>query len=288
MLTAVAAPPLCAEQRTFLLAPADLVAMIDDFNAAVLDRSGSLGRGVVAIRRGAVSLARKPCPSLSVSMERTLARIRVLDSPTRAALLAGRRAPNNALGDALALMGGTAWGPVVEAQTLRESWLAEDTQEGVAEFVAPFERIGSGAGTIDGTSRADTRASFLVRLEAGDSPAIDGIPLVFALTTSIPPRFGRRSKQTECFLVAVIKGADLSTLFDLLTATPMPAETRDYLAGQLAKASELVVRNRSQLAVRALKRFGAEVAHGWGTGIPAGAAEELITRTVSVIEALGF
>jgi len=272
-----------AEHRTFVFSPGDVLTVVDEFNATVLARSASLGRAV-AIRRGAVVLAGKSCPSLATDPARRVTRFRVLDGAARAALLGGKTRVNYALGEALATLGADFWRPPATGRTRQTAWVAEPAVEGVTGFASGDE---SGALTFE--IGPDAAASFLVNLTLADAPVTEPTNLVMAVTTEMPPaRPGRRPKQTECFLLAPAYTADLQALVDLVAATPLPDTVRGRLNTSLRYATSWLARDQPQRAARNVKRFAYDVASRSGKEVPIDAAEMLLTRAIMVFEALGL
>jgi hypothetical protein len=284
LLSAAGISSAAVERRTFIFTPSDVLAAVDQFNATVLAHSASLGRAV-KIRRGAVVLAGKSCPSLATDPARRVTRFRVLDGATRAALLGGKKTRvNYALGDALATLGADFWRPPAAGQTRQMTWAPEPAANGVTGFASGDE---SGALTFE--NRSDTAASFLVNLTLADAPVTGPTNLVMAVTTEMPPtRPGRRPKQTECFLIAPAYTADLQALVDLVTATPLPDGVRARLNTSLRYATSWLARGAPQRAARNVKRFAYDVARRAGKEVEIDAAEMLLTRAIMVIEALGM
>lgn len=289
LLCSTSVSPAAAGQRTFILAPADVLTMVDDFNATVLARSASLGRAV-AIRRGALSLAGKSCPSLAADPKRMVTRFRVLDGGARAALVGGGRRPNRALGDALTALGADLWLPPAAGRTRQASWVAEPAVEGMTGFATRGFARGDETGALTFATGADAAAaSFVVGVTLADAPVTEPTNLVVGVTTEVPPtRPGRRPTQTECFLLAPMYTADVQALVDLVAATPLPDTVRGRLNTSLRYAAHWLARDQPQRAARNVKRFAYDVASRSGNQVSVDAAEVLLMRAVRVFEALGL
>src|SRR5215203_301379 len=96
-----------AAERTFVLAPFDLVSAPDLFGAKALSRSAILGR-VVGLKRGAIRFGKGVCPSLLTDPTRRITRVRLLGGPVGAPLVVGRSLATG-LTSALTLMNATTW-----------------------------------------------------------------------------------------------------------------------------------------------------------------------------------
>ena len=288
LLLSTAVSPAVAGSRTFIFTPADVLTMVDEFNATVMARSASLGRAV-AIRRGAIMIAGKSCPSLAADPRRRVTRFRVLDGAARAALVAGKTRVNYALGDVLATLGADLWLPPATSRTRQAAWVAEPAVEGMTGFATAGFARGDETGALTFETNPDAAASFLVGVSLANAPVTEPTNLVMAVTTEVPPtRPGRRPKRTECFLLAPAHTADLQALVDLVTGTPLPDTVRARLNTSLRYATYWLARDQPQRAARNVKRFAYDVASRSGNGVPVDAAEVLLTRAIVVFEALGF
>jgi len=284
---ALVGQPAGAAERTFMFTAADVVRMIDEFNADVLAHSAELD-GAAKIRLGAVSVAGKSCPSLALHPERLATRLRVLEGPERAAALAARR-PNAKLAAALTTMGATVWTIPGRGRTHRAGWATELSILAPAFSTAGYAR-GDSAGGISGMATGDVDASFVVDLNV-TTPSADPAELVLAVTTELPRKTPTgKPKRTDCFLVTAAPMTDLQALEDLLGATTIPEPTATRLASLLLEASNWLHQTpaRPDRAALMIKRFGIRVASLSSTDVPADAAEALIIRALAVSEALNF
>jgi len=276
-----------AAERTFVWSANDIITAVDDFNAALLEHSPRLGRAVV-IRRGSLSLARQSCPSLTADPARVVTRVRVLDGPARAALIEGRRT-NSVLGDALASMGGVLWFPPATGRVRQPSWVAEPVTNGVAEFATAGFATGEQLGALTVNAGADDTAAFMARVSVYGATGSRSTKLVLAVTTELPPkRPRRRPKRTECFLLMPVEAADVRALVDLLAATPLTGTARSRLSTSLDYALYWLGKDQPQRAARSVKRFAGDVSGLLATEMPSDAGEEILMRSLAVIEALGF
>ncbi|MGH7893498.1 MAG: hypothetical protein ACREQL_02465 [Candidatus Binatia bacterium] len=279
--------PAVAAERTFLFTAADILNMVDEFNAAVLAHSAALG-GAARIRGGAVALAGRRCPSLMVHPERRATRLRVLDGPARAAALAAHP-PSKKLLAALEAMGATAWSPPGRGRTRRTSWTTEPTDPGITGFATIGYANGDPTGGISAVASADIDASFLVSVDLTTSPGTAPADLVLAMTTELPPTAaGRRPKRTECYLLATSETVDLAALVDLLAAAPIMEPTRTQLGTILSEVGNWLAKRRPDRAALLAKRFAIRVARLSATDVPPDAAEALVTRAIKVSDALDF
>jgi hypothetical protein len=282
------AGPAHAAERTFLFTGADVVRMIDEFNADVLAHSASL-RGAVKLHQGAVSIAGKSCPSLALHIERRATRLRVLDGPERAAVLAARR-PNEKLASLLAAMGGTTWSPPGAGRTRRTAWSTQSMAIGTTAFATDGYATGDSANGISGLAVNDVEGSFAVGVELPAPAAPVTQPeLVLAVTTELPRRtLTSKPKRTECYLVAPAPASDLQALEDLLAATSIPEPSATSLANLLVTAETWLGKRRPDRAALLVKRFSVRVATLSATDVPADAAEALVMTALRAAEALSF
>ena len=275
--------PVTAGERTFLFTGADVVRMIDEFNADALAHSASLD-GAVKLRQGAVAIAGKTCPSLALHIERRATRLRVLDGPERAAVLAARR-PNAKLGAVLAEMGGATWSPPGSGRTRRSSWSTQSMPIGTTAFASDGFATG-----IGGLAANDVDGSFAVGLElAAQADPTAASELVLAVTTELPRRtLKSKPKRNECYLVAPAHASDIQALEDLLASTSIPEPSATSLATLLVRAESWLDKNRPDRAALLVHRFSVRVAKLSASDLPADAAEALLTTALKAAEALSF
>lgn len=281
------AAPAGATERTFLFSPADLAVVIDEFNAHLIEHSASFGK-TLSVKNGIVKLAKNGCPTLAGDPQRRLTRVRVLDSAERAGVLAGKRTANLVLGTALANMGAMTWSSPSTGRVGRPTWLIEAATPGILGFATVGYANGTGTGAVDSASRNDTKASLLVRV---DMPpfAPDSTDLVLAVTTELPPRRpGGVWKRSECYVLARRESADVKVLVDLVAAAELADITRNRLNNILADVLTWAAQQDWDRAARNLRIFSIEVANRSGGEIPIDTADELLARTLTVSEALGF
>jgi hypothetical protein len=287
VLLSLAVLPARAAERTFVLAPADLVPAVDAYNADLLAHSASLGKAV-AIRRGVVNLAREACPSLTADPQRRMTRVRVLDGPARAALLAGTsRRPNLLLGDALAFLGAAVWGAPASGRTRQPSWISEPVIPGVAAFATVGFPTGDDTGALTFEQGADPTASYRVDVNIGNGPAHEAVDLVVGITSELPPtRPGKMPKRIECFALVPTFAADVQGVSELVAAATLTDTTRNRLHGLLTDAADWLENGQNDRAVRKLKSFAVEVAGRSAVEIGPADAEALLNRALRVIEAI--
>jgi hypothetical protein len=284
-LTLMTAVPVVAAERTFVLSPADLARMMNEFSAAALGKSGSLGRQV-GVHGNAIRFFGRICQPLTGGY--AASRVRVLDGAGRAALLAGPR-PNLALGSALQSMGADAWGPPATARTHQPSWVSEAAGPGTVGFAIAGFATGDPTGTLGAAAVGNAAPSFLVGVDLTPDFATKPAALVLALTTELPPsRPGRMPKRSECFLIGSAYPADVQALAELLAATTLPAATRTRLENIVEDAIVWLRKEQPQRAARAAKRFALAVASRSGSEIPGDAAEQMVMRALLVSDALGL
>ncbi len=274
-----------AEERTFVISPADLSRMVSEFNAQAIAASSTL-RSKVKIHGSDVRFFGRSCPALTSDGGAAASRIRVLDGASRAAQLFSR-APNLALGAALQSMGAASWAPPAVAHTMQPSWIVEPAPvAGTVGFSTAGFAAGDPTGTIGGASATDTTPSFVVGVDVTNG-ATEPAALVLALTTELPPtRPGRKPKRSECFLLAHAYPTDVQALVDLVAATAISNDLRNRLGNILGDALDWLARGKPTRAARQTKRFALEVAGRSGSEIPADAAEQMVTRALKVSDAL--
>jgi hypothetical protein len=288
IVCALAVRPSAAAERTYVFTPADLVRMIDDFNADVLAQSASFGKAV-KVRRGAVRLGNSTCASLAGATPRLLTRVRVVSAPANAALLAGKRA-NVVLPGALAGMGAASWAPP-GAVALREPlWTASQLPGGTLELSTVGFTAGDPSGALSADDRERTNAIARLDLDLATPPGTGSTALILGATTELPPsRPGRRPKRAECVLLVHTLPVDVTALEELLAATPLTDTTRHRLTLWLDIARRRVDAKLRARAARSVKAFALEVANRLAMNeIAAADAEALITRSLATSEALEF
>lgn len=276
-----------AAERTFVLAPADLVAAPDLFGAKALSRSATLGRAV-GLKRGALRFAKGLCPSLLADPTRRLTRVRLLGGPTGAPLVVGRKLASG-LTEALTVMNAATWLPPARGATRQASWVAEAPSPGSIGFTTLGFAIGDQTGALgmaDATSRV---LGFRMNVDLGADPGLGSVELAIAVTTELPAKKpGKPGKRTECVLVASLLPADIVALGALVTAAPLTSVTRNRLSSILTTAQTFLDRGKPDRAARNIRTFALEVAQRSETEIPPAFAEPMITRANAAAEALSF
>ena len=281
------ATPADAGQRTFVLAPADLVAAPDLFGAKALSRSATLG-GAVGLKRGAVRFAQGVCPSLLADPTRRLTRVRLLGGPTGAPLVVGRSLASG-LTDALTLMNAATWFPPARGKTRQAQWVAEPpTADAVGFTTAGFAR-GDQTGAFGSGDAGIRIPGFRVDVNLASDPGIGPAELAVAVTTELPTKkLGKPGKRTECILVASLLPVDIQALRDLVALAPLTPVTRNRLSAILDTAQTFLDRGKPDRAARNLRTFVLEVAQRSETEIPPAFAEPMINRGNAAAEALSF
>lgn len=278
-----------AETRTFLFGPADLLAAPDAFAASVLAQSATLGKQV-KLSRGIVRLARNGCTSLTANPTRLLSRVRLVDGPGRAAVLASRR-PNLPLGQALATMGAASWVTPGDGATRQPLWtLDPPVEEGLRTFASVGYPRGDQQGGIGAAAALLTPApTFRADLDVPGLTGAGSAPLVLAFTTELPPaKPGRRVKKEECLLLASATPADVPALQALLDATPLAPVTYNRLNTLLGAVGTWVEKDNPVRAARANRKFVLEIARRWATEISTADAEAIVLRSLAVGEGFEF
>jgi hypothetical protein len=276
-----------AAERTFVLAPADLVLAPDLFGAKALSRSATLG-GAVGLKRGALRFAKGICPSLLADPTRRLTRVRVLGGPAGAPLVVGRSLATG-LTNALTLMNAATWFPPAGGQTRQANWVSEPPVADAVGFTTAGFALGDQTGAL-GKSEAGSRVpGFRVVVNLATDPGIGPAELAVAVTTELPAtRLGKPGKRTECILVVSLLPVDLQALRDLMNAAPLTSVTRHYLTAILDPAQTFLDRGKLARAARGARSFALAVAQRSATEIPPVFAEPMITRANAAAEALSF
>lgn len=279
--------PADAAERTFVFAPADLVAAPDLFGASALSRSATLGKAI-GLKRGAVRFGKGICPSLLADPTRKLTRVRVLGGPVAAPLVVGKSLEKD-LTAALLTMNAQSWLPPGTGTTRQSSWVAEPPASNVVGFATAGFAIGDLTGALGKADAENHVPGFRLTLDLGVDPGTGSVPLAVAITTELPPkRAGKPGKRTECILVAPVLPVDLPALRDLVTATPLSGVTSNRLNFILDTAQTFLDRGSRDRAARNVRSFALEVAQRTETEIPPPFAEALINRANATAEALSF
>ena len=277
-----------AAERTFVLAPADLVAAPDLFGAKALSRSATLGRAV-GLKQGAVRFAKGVCPSLMMDPTRRVTRVRLLGGPTGAPLVVGRSL-GTGLTNALNLMGADTWGAPSTGTTRQSHWIVEGPVTDAVGFETAGFAVGGQTGAL-GKDDAATRAlGFRMNVDlTGADPGVGAAELALAITIELPPkRLGKPGKRTECIVVASLLPVDLQALHDLVNAAPLSSVTQNRLNFMLDTAEAFLHRGHPDRAARNVRTFALEVAQRSDGEIPPANAEAMINRANATAEALGF
>ncbi|MCC6764467.1 MAG: hypothetical protein IT293_07360 [Deltaproteobacteria bacterium] len=279
-----------AAERTFVLAPADLVAAPDAFGAKALARSGVLGK-VVGLKRGAVRFGRGLCPSLLMDPTRRLTRVRVLGGPAAAPLVVGKSLAKD-LGAALAAMNAASWLPPAAGRTRQASWVSEPPAVDVVGFTTAGFATGDQTGALGKADAENGVPGFRFAVDLAFDPNTGPVDLAVAVTSELPSkRVGKPGKRTECIMVVSMLPVDLQALRDLVDATPLDSVTRNRLTYILDRAQGFLDGGRPEgpsRAARNVRTFALEVAQRSETEIPPAFAEAMITRANAAAEALSF
>jgi hypothetical protein len=279
--------PADAAERTFVVAPADLVAAPDLFGANALSRSAILGKAI-GLKRGAVRFAKGVCPSLLADPTRRITRVRLLGGPTAAPVVVGKSLEKG-LTVALLTMGAKTWLPPAVGKTRQVSWIAEAPTITSVGFATAGFATGDQTGALGKADAGNGIPGFRATVDIEPSPGIAGVDLAVAITTELPPkRLGKPGKRTECIMVASLLPADLQALRDLVINTPLTSVTRHRLEFILDTAQTFLDRGRPDRAARNVRSFVLEVAQRTETEIPPAFSEQLITRGNITAEALSF
>lgn len=289
-LAAGLAGPAAAAQRTFLMAPADLVAAPDLFGAKALARSGVLGKAV-GLKSGALRFGKGLCPSLLLDPNRRLTRIRVLAGPASAAGVVGKGLAKDLAG-ALGAMNAVSWLPPAAGKTRQAFWVAEPPAADVVGFTTAGFAGGDRTGALGRDDAANRTPGFRFIVDLGVEPGIGSVDFALVVTTELPAKkLGRLGKRSECIMVASMVPVDLQALRDLVAATPLGTVTRNRLTYLLDRVQRFLGSSRAGAAERAarnVRTFALEVAQRSENEIPPAFAEAMITRANAVAEALSF
>lgn len=279
--------PAAAAERTFVLAPADLVSAPDLFGAKALSRSAVLGKAI-GLRRGALRFAKGVCPSLLADPTRKITRVRILRGPTGAPLVVGKSLASG-LTAALTAMNASTWlsPPPPTGSTYQPSWIAEPVLTDAMGFVTAGFAVGDQTGAL-GKGDAENRVpGFRMKMDPGTDPGLGTIELAIAITTELPPkRAGKPGKRTECIMVASVAPVDLEALRDLVDAAPLGSVTRNRLRFILSTAQTFLDRGKPDRAARNVRTFALEVAQRSKGEIAPAFTEPMITRANAAAEAL--
>ncbi len=287
MMIGLGVVPVNAAERTFVLAPADLVSGPDLFGANALSRSAVLGRAI-GLKHGAVRFGKGVCPSLLADPARKLTRVRVLGGPAAAPLVVGRSLQKD-LTSALVVMSAETWLPPGVGTTRQSSWVTEPPASNVVGFTTAGFAIGDQTGALGKADAENHIPGFRITVDLGLDPGTAPVNLAVAITTELPAkRVGKPGKRTECIMVAAMLPVDLTALRDLVSATPLGNVTRNRLSGILDTAATFLDRGHPDRAARNVRSFALEVAQRSETEIPPAFAEVLINRANATAEALSF
>ncbi len=276
-----------AVERTFVLAPADVVSAPDLFGAKALSRSATLGRAV-GLKSGAVRFAKGVCPSLMMDPTRRVTRVRLLGGPTGAPLVVGRSL-GSGLTSALNLMNAGTWNAPATGSARQPHWVVEAPIADAIGFETAGFAVGDQTGAL-GKDDAATRAlGFRMDVDLTSDPGVGAAELALAITIELPPkRLGKPGKRTECIVVASLLPVDLQALHDLVNAAPLSSVTQNRLNFMLTTAEAFLHRGHPDRAARNVRTFALEVAQRSATEIPPAHAEAMINRANAAAEALGF
>ncbi len=279
--------PANAAQRTFVLAPSDLVSAPDLFGAKALSRSATLGRAI-GLKRGAIRFAKGVCPSLLADPTRRITRVRLLGGPVGAPLVVGRSLATG-LTSALTLMNTATWLAPASGTTRQSSWISEAPVSDAVGFATTGFATGDQTGALGGSNAVDASPGFRMVVNLASDPGIDRAELAVAVTTELPSKkLGKPGKRTECILVASLEPVDLEALRDLVAATPLGTVTRNRLNFILDTAQTFLDRGKGPRAARNIRTFALEVAQRSETEIAPSFAEAMINRANAAAEALCF
>jgi len=276
-----------AVERTFVIAPADLVAAPDLFGANALSRSATLGKAV-GLKRGAVRFAKGVCPSLLADATRHITRVRLLGGPAAAPVVVGKSLAKG-LTAALVAMNAATWLPPGTGTSRQAFWVAEPPVLNAVGFATAGFAFGNQAGALGKLDAGNGTPGFRAVVDLTANPGTAAVDFAIAVTTELPPkRFGKPGKRTECIMVAALLPADLQALRDLVAATPLTDVTRHRLEFILDTAQTFLDRGRPDRAARNVRTFVLEVAQRSETEIAPAFSEALITRGNATAEALSF
>lgn len=277
--------PADAAERTFVLAPADLVTAPDLFGAKALSRSAVLGKAV-GLRRGAVRFAKSLCPSLLADPTRKITRVRVLGGPTGAPLVVGKSLATG-LTAALTAMNASTWFPPATGAVFQPSWVTDPTVVGAMGFTTGGFTVGDQTGALGKTDAENRVPGFRLKMDLGADPGLGPIELAIAITTELPSkRAGKPGKRTECVMVASVAPVDLEALRDLVDAATLGSVTRHRLEDILSDAQTFLDRGKPDRAARNIRTFALEVAQRSEVEIAPAFTEPMITRANAAAEAL--
>lgn len=277
--------PAAAAERTFVLAPADLVTAPDLFGAKALSRSALLGKAV-GLRRGAVRFAKSLCPSLLADPTRKITRVRVLGGPTGAPLVVGKSLASG-LTAALTAMNASTWFPPSSATTRQASWVVEPPVADALGFATAGFAVGNQTGALGKDDAATRIPGFRFTIDVPNDPGTGTVEIALALTTELPAkRAGKPGKRAECIMVASFVPVDVDALRDLVSATPLGNVTRNRLLYILQRVQSFLDGGHADRAARNMRTFALEVAQRSETEIQPAFAEAIINRANASAEAL--
>lgn len=279
--------PAVAAERTFVLAPADLVTAPDLFGAKALSRSALLGKAV-GLRRGALRFAKSICPSLLADPTRKITRVRVLGGPAGAPLVVGRSlAPG--LTAALTAMNASTWFPPASAATDQTSWVVEPPVADSIGFATAGFAVGNLTGALGKDDATNRIPGFRFTIDLPNDPGTGTVEIALALTTELPAtRVGKPGKRAECIMVATVVPVDVEALRDLVNATPLGNVTRNRLLFILQRVQGFLDGGHPDRAARNIRTFALEVAQRSDTEILPAYSEAMINRANAAAEALSF
>jgi hypothetical protein len=279
--------PAVAAERTFVIAPSDLVAAPDLFGASALSRSATLGKAV-GLKRGAVRFAKGVCPSLLADATRHITRVRLLGGPAAAPVVVGKSLAKG-LTAALVTMNAASFLPPATGTSRQASWVAEPATINAVGFATAGFAFGNQTGALGKLDAGNGTPGFRAVVDLPVDPGTAPVDFAIAITTELPPKkFGKPGKRTECIMVASLLPADLQALRDLVAATPLTDVTSNRLLFILETAQTFLDRGRPDRAARNVRTFVLEVAQRSETEIAPAFAEAMITRGNATAEALSF
>lgn len=273
-----------AAERTFLLAPGEVVSAVDSFNGRLLTSSAALPKRV-KISKGATVFDRVKCPSLSTAPGRLVSRISVLDSAERAAAMADTRKPREALSAILNLLGADSWAlPAVKFSSNVPGWTAAPLTEGPPLVV--FQASGARAGDSLAFARLPGHFRFVLELSQTKAGAQGEFSLVMGVTSQSLGERRRRPKMVECFFLVSLVPADMEELGRRLAEAPLPARARTRLQELFDRTNERLAAGKVAGAKESLATFAGEVGSRMNTQMDPQTIRGLMEQALRVMEAL--
>ncbi len=273
-----------AAERTFLLAPGEVVSAVDSFNGRLLTNSAALPKRV-KISKGASIFDRVKCPSLSVEPGRLVSRISVIDSAERAAAMAGTRKPRDAVSAVLNLLGADSWTPpAVRFSSSVPGWTAAPLMVGPPLVV--FQASGATAGDSTAFARLPGQFRFVLDLSQSQAGPRGEFSLVMSLTSQSLGGRRRRPEIVECFFLANLVPADMEELGRRLAEAPLPANARARLQELFDRANERLAAGKLDGARESLATFAGEAGSRMNTQIDPQTTQSLMEQALRVMEAL--